>query len=71
MLLEMLEGAKEVIREAGNLEKTTQEITGGVNEMASGADHVNTAVNNVNELSIKNREHTSLLTKELLRFKVE
>jgi methyl-accepting chemotaxis protein len=34
-----------------NLEKATQEITGGMNEMASGADQVNVAVNRVNEIS--------------------
>jgi methyl-accepting chemotaxis protein len=69
--LEMLEGAKEVIREADNLEKATQEITGGVNEMATGADQVNIAINNVNGLSIKNRESIGLLTTEVSRFKVE
>jgi hypothetical protein len=39
--------------------------------MATGADHVNAAVNNVSELSIKNREGISLLTSEVSRFKVE
>jgi methyl-accepting chemotaxis protein len=67
----MLEGAKEVIREADNLEKSTQEITGGVNEMASGADQVNTAVNHINDLSSKNREYIDLLMNEVSRFKVD
>jgi len=30
---EMLEGTKEVIQESENLEKATQEITAGMNEM--------------------------------------
>jgi methyl-accepting chemotaxis protein len=49
----MLEGAKEVIQESNNLEKATQEITGGMNEMASGADQINLAVNHVNDISKK------------------
>ena len=66
----MLEGAKEVISESANLEKTTQEITLGVNDMASGANHVNSAVNQVNEISGKNREGIDMLIKEISRFKV-
>jgi methyl-accepting chemotaxis protein len=68
---EMLAGAKEVIQESQNLEKATQEITGGINEMASGAEQINIAVNNVNEISVKNREGIDLLIKEVSRFKVE
>jgi len=68
---EMLEGSQEVIRESQNLEKATQEITGGMNEMASGAEQVNIAVNNVNEISTKNREGIQTLLQEVSRFKVE
>jgi methyl-accepting chemotaxis protein len=68
---EMLEGSKEVMRESQNLERVTQEITGGMNEMASGADQVNVAVNNVNEISVRNREGIETLIKEVSRFKVE
>ena len=66
----MLEGAKEVMREAGSLEKSTQEITGGMNEMASGVDQVNTAVNHINELTNKNRETADQLMKEVHKFKI-
>jgi methyl-accepting chemotaxis protein len=69
--LEMLEGSKEVIKESKNLEKVTQEISGGMNEMATGADQINIAVNQVNEISVKNRESIDLLVKEVSRFKVE
>jgi methyl-accepting chemotaxis protein len=68
---EMLEGANEVIQESSNLEKATQEITGGMNEMASGADQMNAAVNQVNEISKKNREGIEILMREVSRFKVE
>jgi len=67
----MLEGSKEVIRESHNLEKATHEITGGMNEMASGADQINVAVNHVNELSGKTREGIETLLKEVSLFKVE
>jgi len=66
----MLEGANEVIQESNNLEKTTQEITGGMNEMASGADQINTAVHHVNEISSRNREGIDTLVREVSRFKV-
>ena len=67
----MLEGAKEVIAESKNLERATQEITGGMNEMASGADQINVAVNHVNDISTKNREGIDALLTEVSRFKVE
>jgi len=68
---QMLEGAKEVIQESNNLEKATQEITSGMNDMASGADQINVAVHHVNEISNKNREGITTLTREVLRFKVD
>jgi methyl-accepting chemotaxis protein len=57
--------------ESRNLEKMTQEITGGMNEMASGADQINIAVHNVNEMTGKNREAIGNLIQEVSRFKVE
>jgi methyl-accepting chemotaxis protein len=63
-------GAQEVIKESQNLERVTQEITSGMNEMASGADQINIAVTRVNELSSKNRERIDSLMREVSRFKV-
>jgi len=68
---EMMIGAKEVIHESQNLEKQTQEITSGMNEMATGADQINLAVNQVNEISVKNREGIATLMGEVSKFKVE
>ncbi|MDR2921983.1 MAG: methyl-accepting chemotaxis protein [Treponema sp.] len=68
---EMHEGAREVIRESESLDKATQEITLGVNEMAAGADHINSAVNHVNEISGRNREAIDVVIKEVSRFKVD
>jgi methyl-accepting chemotaxis protein len=68
---EMLEGSNEVIKESQNLEKVTQEITSGMNEMATGADQINIAVTQVNDISAKNREAINKLIVEVNRFKVE
>jgi methyl-accepting chemotaxis protein len=68
---EMLEGSREVITEGKNLEVVTQEITNGMNEMATGADQINVAVNRVNEISAQNKESIDTLVGEVSRFKVE
>ncbi|MDR1787316.1 MAG: methyl-accepting chemotaxis protein [Treponema sp.] len=68
---EMMEGSREVITEGKNLEMATQEITHGMNEMSAGADQINTAVNQVNEISSQNKKNIEVLVKEVSRFKVE
>ncbi|GHV84658.1 methyl-accepting chemotaxis protein [Spirochaetia bacterium] len=68
---EMLEGSRQVITEGKNLEMTTAEITGGMNEMASGTDQINIAVNEVNNLSGRNKENIDILVEEVSRFKIE
>ena len=67
----MLEGSRQVITEGKNLEMATAEITGGMNEMATGADQINIAVNEVNNLSGRNKENIDILVKEVSRFKIE
>jgi len=42
-----------------------------MNEMASGAEQINIAVHQVNDLSGKNRDGINSLVKEVSRFKVE
>ncbi|MDR2598022.1 MAG: methyl-accepting chemotaxis protein [Treponema sp.] len=68
---EMHEGAKEVIHESENLDKATSEISLGMNEMATGAEHINSAVNHVNEISRRNREAIDVVIKEVSQFKAE
>jgi len=41
-----------------------------MNEMAEGADQINIAVHQVNEITIKNREGIDSLLREVARFKV-
>jgi methyl-accepting chemotaxis protein len=69
--MEMLEGSREVIVEGKNLESVTQEITNGMNEMATGADQINIAVNQVNNISGKNKKNIDILVNEVSKFKVE
>jgi len=59
------------MNESRNLEKGTQEITGGMNEMATGSEQINIAINNVNDMTGKNREAIDDLLREVSRFKVE
>jgi methyl-accepting chemotaxis protein len=53
------------------LEKVTQEITSGINDVAIEAESINAAANYIREISGKNREAISLLEQEVSRFKVE
>ncbi|MDR0567877.1 MAG: methyl-accepting chemotaxis protein [Spirochaetaceae bacterium] len=69
--VEMLNGSREVIAESHTVETITEEITGGMTEMADGADQINVAVNQVNALSVKNRDNIDLLVREVSRFKVD
>ena len=41
-----------------------------MNEMASGVDQINIAVNQVNDISGKNREGIDILIREVSQFKV-
>ena len=68
--LEMLEGAKEVMHEADNMQKITEEATAGMNKMAIGTDEVNKSVATVDGLSQTNKEEINLLVQEVSRFKV-
>ena len=42
-----------------------------MNEMANGAEHINSAVNHVNEISGRNSEAIDVVIKEVSRFKVD
>jgi len=63
-------GSKQTL-ESANLEKATAEITSGMNEMSSGAEQINLAINHVNEISSKNRQAIDVLIKEISQFKVD
>ena len=66
----MLEEAREVIAESKSLDNATQEINSGMLEMSMGVEQINLAINDVNEISLKNREGIDSLITEVSRFKV-
>ena len=68
---QMLTGSTEVIKESKNLEAVTQILTGQINEIASGTDHINETVNRVNDVSRINKEHIDALVSEVSKFRVE
>ena len=68
--MEMLEGSKEIIKENENLKKETLDILQGTKEMADGSEQIDSAVNSVNEISIKTKEHIETLFVEVSRFRV-
>jgi methyl-accepting chemotaxis protein len=67
---EMLSGSRGVIRESKNLGIATEEITRGINEMAAATDQINTAINQVNELSLQNRDNIDMLVRQVSVFKI-
>jgi methyl-accepting chemotaxis protein len=66
----MLGGSREVIEESKTLERLTEEIGNGMQEMASGAEQIDRAVNRVNDISVENKKQIERLILEVSRFKV-
>jgi methyl-accepting chemotaxis protein len=65
----MNSGSNEVITTSRTLESRTQEITNGMNKMAAGADQINVTVNQVNEISRRNKNDIDELIRGLEKFK--
>ncbi|MDR2193496.1 MAG: methyl-accepting chemotaxis protein [Treponema sp.] len=63
--------SREVLNESRALGEITEEITGGMREIAVGAEQINQAVNCVNDISIENERQIKALMGEVSRFKVE
>ncbi|HQB62203.1 MAG TPA: methyl-accepting chemotaxis protein, partial [Spirochaetota bacterium] len=64
-------GSRQVLKEASNLNKITQEIVDEMNEIASGTEQIAAAVNKVNELTEDNKLSIDALMKEVGKFKVD
>jgi methyl-accepting chemotaxis protein len=65
----MLAESRDIIEESKNLEKLTREITLGMNEGASGADEINTAVERVSGISLETKRYIEILISEISKFK--
>ena len=67
---EMLKGGEGVAEEMRKLDNLTRIITQSMNEMASGAVQINNAVQEVSEITQKNKHSIENLAKEVSKFKV-
>ena len=67
---EMLKGGEGVAVEMRKLDDLTRIITDSMNEMASGAVQINNAVQEVNEITQKNKQSIENLANEVSKFKV-
>ena len=67
---EMLKGGEGVAQEMQKLDGLTRVITDSMNEMASGAVQINNAVQEVNEITQKNKRSIEGLAEEVSKFKV-
>ena len=67
---EMLKGGEGVAQEMRKLDDLTRVITESMNEMASGAVQINNAVQEVNEITQKNKRSIESLAEEVGKFKV-
>ena len=67
---EMLKGGEGVTEEMRKLDDLTRIITESMNEMAAGAVQINNAVQEVNEITQKNKQSIERLASEVSKFKV-
>ena len=67
---EMRTASVEVIREGTNLGRATEEMSGGMAEMTMGIEQISIAVNNVNDLTRKNKDTIQVLSGEVEKFTV-
>ena len=67
---EMLKGGESVAAEMHKLDSLTRVITKSMNEMSAGALQINHAVQEVNEITQKNKRSIEVLANEVAKFKV-
>ncbi|MGI5089635.1 HAMP domain-containing protein [Treponema vincentii] len=67
---EMLKGGESVAQEMCKLDNLSRIITDSMNEMASGAVQINNAIQEVNEITQKNKRSIESLAEEVGKFKV-
>ena len=67
---EMLKGGEGASKEMQKLDDMTRVITMSMNEMAAGVVQINNAVQEVNDISQKNKASIENVSKEVKKFKV-
>lgn len=68
---EMLKGGESVTGEMHKLDERTRIITDSMSEMASGAVQISNAIQEVNEITQKNKRNIENLTEAVAQFKVD
>ena len=68
---EMLKGGEKAAKEMAILDDLTRVITGSMDEMTSGASYINTSVQEVNQITQRNKESIAGLAAEVSKFKVK
>ena len=66
----MLKGGESVAQEMQKLDALTRIITDSMNEMASGAIQISNAVQEVSEMTQRNKRSIASLAEEVEKFKV-
>ena len=66
----MLEGGNQIAVEMRKLADITRETTDSMNEIASGAEQITNAVEEVNEITQKNKVSIENLANEVGKFKL-
>ena len=66
----MLRGGENVAKEMQKLDALTRIITDSMNEMAAGALQISNAIQEVNDISQKNKASIQNLVEEVGKFKV-
>ena len=67
---EMLKGGEQVAQEMHKLDDLARVISSSMNEMAAGAVQINNAVQEVNEITQRNKHSIENLSNEVSKFKV-
>ena len=67
---DMLKGGERMAGDMHKLDGLTRLISDSMNEMASGAMQIDNAVQEVNEITQKNKNSIEDLTQEVARFKI-
>ena len=68
---EMLKGGEKAVQEMAILDDLTRVITGSMDEMTSGSSYINTSVQEVNQITQRNKESIAELAAEVSKFKVK
>jgi methyl-accepting chemotaxis protein len=67
---EMLANSRNVIGEGQTLEALTEELSGGMGEIAAEMGQINAAVNRIQEIGLENSQSIEVLIQEISKFKI-